>query len=229
MIVWPRCSQLGSTISVRTATLSGSVGQSTRHCWTTSSDSSSLGTNTLLASGSTFSAKRLTRSLKVAENRSTWQLALCFLIPFISRSESSAKPSPLSISSASSNTISCMQPKLSRRLDTQLLILPCVPMMIWCVRVRCLGRPPPAALLAVAYGDAVEVHRAPVYLAIFCSTAKCCSASSRVGARISTAGPPAGVAPMLACSAGSRKPSVLPEPVLATAMRSAPEMAIGHA
>ena len=59
-----------------------------------------------------------------------------------------------------------------------------------------------------------------------------CSASSRVGASTSASGPSpsASTGCAFTCTtAGSRKASVLPDPVSASPMKSAPFIAIGHA
>ena len=58
-----------------------------------------------------------------------------------------------------------------------------------------------------------------------------CTASSRVGASTHIVGPARGSLRVAAqcMKPGSRKPHVLPDPVLAMAMRSAPRSATGHA
>mmetsp|Transcript_30032 Transcript_30032/g.77641 ORF Transcript_30032/g.77641 Transcript_30032/m.77641 type:complete len:254 (-) Transcript_30032:37-798(-) len=165
-------------------------------------------------------ASRFTSSVIVAENSSVCRLAGAMrTISFTS----SANP----ISSRRSASSSTRVARSSRWKD-------------WLLRRWSISRPGVATTISGAERSVAACtasERPPTTSATRVSvnwprrsTMECtCTASSRVGARISTAGPPAGVAPMLACSAGSRKPSVLPEPVLATAMRSAPEMAIGHA
>mmetsp|Transcript_1994 Transcript_1994/g.5198 ORF Transcript_1994/g.5198 Transcript_1994/m.5198 type:complete len:416 (-) Transcript_1994:165-1412(-) len=211
MMVWPRFSQLGSTMSFSSFVLSSTVGQSTRYCFMTSRERSSLGTNTCTASGSTLVVKRLTRSLKVAEKSSIWQSGLCRLTSFIMRSESSAKPSALSMSSASSNTRMVMNLKLSMRLETQFFSVPCVPMMIWSLILVLLR------LLGPEEEVAVEVAVMPVCLPIFSSTIRFCTTSSRVGHRQMACG--SCVPGSTRLSIASVKQVVLPLPLCACAMR----------
>mmetsp|Transcript_67158 Transcript_67158/g.205655 ORF Transcript_67158/g.205655 Transcript_67158/m.205655 type:complete len:225 (-) Transcript_67158:13-687(-) len=69
----------------------------------------------------------------------------------------------------------------------------------------------------------------PAGLANFFASASICTASSRVGAMTSIRGEPDRRSFMILAQAGNRNPSVLPEPVLATPMRSRPITATGQA
>mmetsp|Transcript_9 Transcript_9/g.15 ORF Transcript_9/g.15 Transcript_9/m.15 type:complete len:200 (-) Transcript_9:577-1176(-) len=169
-MVWPRRSQLGKIISFSTRVLAFRSGHRTMNCLMTSNDSSSLATNTWLAPGEICIAKRLTVSLKVALKSSSWTAGFFLRIPLMRRTLSSANPSALSISSASSNTKIRMPSRARMRLVTQFFSLPCVPTTT-CSVMGCLRSPSSAVLVA----------RMLVNLPIRCSTDKFCTTSSRVG------------------------------------------------
>jgi hypothetical protein len=76
-----------------------------------------------------------------------------------------------------------------------------------------------------------QVLRMPDERPNLSASALICMASSRVGASTSTVGPARGSrrVALMCMMPGSRKPQVLPEPVLAMATQSRPDSAMGHA
>mmetsp|Transcript_7880 Transcript_7880/g.22506 ORF Transcript_7880/g.22506 Transcript_7880/m.22506 type:complete len:288 (-) Transcript_7880:621-1484(-) len=210
MMVCPRFSQFGNTISFSKVVLASSSGHSTRYCLMTSRESFSFGTNTWFAVGTIFVANRLTRSLNVAENRRIWQLGLCLVMSRIMRIDSSANPSAFSIWSASSKTMIFMALNCSILLEDQDLSLPRVPTTI-CSFILLL-----LPLCRSNSAVAVEVKVIPVYFPIFSRTMRFCTTSSRVGQKQMACG---------ACSPGSTllsiesvKQVVLPLPLWAWAI-----------
>ena len=78
--------------------------------------------------------------------------------------------------------------------------------------------------------DEAHVLRMPAERPNLSASSLICTASSRVGASTSMLGPARGSVrvAMICRKPGSRKPQVLPLPVLAMATRSRPSSAIGH-
>mmetsp|Transcript_3392 Transcript_3392/g.13696 ORF Transcript_3392/g.13696 Transcript_3392/m.13696 type:complete len:300 (+) Transcript_3392:419-1318(+) len=214
-IACPSLSHQERMRSRSTVVLSCDVGHCTWYCLITSSDSFSRGSTTWLTGGGTTRWQNfITLSEKVAENSSTctWPLTRAVAVWMVlnRRIESSAKPSLLSIWSASSNTRILMPDTFScwkRPGFIQFLSVPGVPI------TTCASMAGPFSGRA----SPVVVHFKPVYFPIFSSTRLFCNTSSRVGQTHSACG---------CATDGSHRESmprvkqvVLPLPLCACAMR----------
>mmetsp|Transcript_2958 Transcript_2958/g.6013 ORF Transcript_2958/g.6013 Transcript_2958/m.6013 type:complete len:206 (+) Transcript_2958:497-1114(+) len=173
MIVCPSFSHNGKIISFNTLVFASASGHTTLYCLITSNDKSSFSINTWFAPGTIFCANRFTFSLNVAENNNICKSGAAALSCLINLTESSANPSCLSISSASSNTRIFIVRVFNIRLLIQSFNLPCVPTTTCSSTFLRLF---PGVLVS-----AVDARLIPVYVPIFSNTPRFCTTNSRVG------------------------------------------------
>mmetsp|Transcript_16137 Transcript_16137/g.47957 ORF Transcript_16137/g.47957 Transcript_16137/m.47957 type:complete len:204 (+) Transcript_16137:800-1411(+) len=157
-------------------------------------------------------ANFLTASLNVALKSSSCMAVFFLRMLRMRRTESSAKPSALSISSASSNTRIAIESSDRMRLLAHALSLPCAPITT-CSLMGSLRKPEPSAPSV-----AVDVARIPVNFPMRLSTLRFWTTSSRVGHMHSACGWLSFGSTLL--SMDSTKHVVFPDPLCACAMRS---------